>query len=76
MPRFRAQLQAVEDERKLARILLETGETAPPKTSAGATSGGDWQRMRGLPMIAKGVGGTAPGSDPLGALIAKERRRR
>ena len=32
--------------------------------------------MRNLPVVAKGVGGTMPGTDPLRALLAKERRRK
>jgi hypothetical protein len=36
LPRFHAYDERIEDERKLARILLETGEAAS-KTSAGAT---------------------------------------
>lgn len=77
LPRFRAHQQKVADARKLSRIIEETGgETAPAKASAGATSGGDWQRMRGFPIIGRGVGGTVPGTDPLAALIAKEQRQR
>lgn len=31
--------------------------------------------LRGLPAIARGVAGATPGSNPLSALLAKERRR-
>ncbi len=76
LPRFLAHLQKVEDARKLARIVLEAGgDEEPPKQSAGATSGGDWERLRGLPAIGRGVSGAIRGTDPVRALIAKERRR-
>jgi hypothetical protein len=32
--------------------------------------------LRGLPVLAPGVQGVAPGTHPLAALLAKERRRR
>jgi hypothetical protein len=32
--------------------------------------------MRNLPVVTKGVSGTMPGTDPLGALLAKEQRLR
>ena len=41
---------------------------------AGA-SADDREPRRGLPMIGPGVSGAVPGSDPLGALLAAERRR-
>lgn len=31
---------------------------------------------RGVPLVGKGIKGTVPGTDPLGALLAKERRGR
>lgn len=65
----------LDDERRLARILLETGDEAPP-SATGSTSGGDPARLRGLPAVGRGVSGTMPGTGPLAALIANERRRR
>ena len=76
LPRFHAHHQRIEDERKLAKILLETGEMAPPAQTAGVTSGGDPERLRGLPAIGRGVSGAMRGSDPLRSLIAKEHRLR
>jgi hypothetical protein len=76
LPRaFRLQERAA-DERKLAQILLETGEPAPPPQSAGATAPGDGRRLRGIPAVGKGSAGTMFGTDPLRALLAKEQRRR
>lgn len=69
-----------EWERKLAAILLETGEPAPPATLTRnligyRSSEGDLQRLRAIPCIAKGVGGTVPGTNPVSALLAQERKR-
>jgi hypothetical protein len=35
----------------------------------------DALELRGVPMIGRGVAGAQPGSNPVGALLAKERRR-
>lgn len=53
-----------DDERKLARILLETGDPAPITTTTRATLPGDTRRLRGIP-VAGGACGTSPGTDPL-----------
>ncbi len=82
LPRFLQAQQAIEDERRLARIILETGalpEVDDSKASSRLTRGADghdWRRRRGLPMVGKGISGAMPGTNPLGALIAKERGRR
>ena len=78
LPRFYRRQQQIDDARKVARIILETGcsyEEAGGKLVNGA-DGHNWQRMRGLPIVARGVRGTAPGTDPLGALLAKEAKQR
>lgn len=81
LPRFYLAQQQIEDERKLARIILETGglpdEAGDAKPSSRPTRGADghdWRRRRGTPIIGKGVSGAMPGTNPLDALIAKERR--
>ncbi len=83
LPRFLQATQAIEDERKLAKIILETGglpdEVDDSKPSSRLTRGADgheWRRRRGLPMVGKGISGAMPGTNPLGALIAKERQQR
>jgi hypothetical protein len=76
LPRFVAALQRREDDRKLMAILLETGEALPVVQAAGSTSGGDEQRLRGLPAIGRGVSGAIRGTDPLGEVIRRESRRR
>jgi hypothetical protein len=76
LPRFYLRQQQLEDERKLAKIILEAGVAeGAPQLMRGA-DGHDWQRRRGLPIVGKGVSGVMRGTDPLGALIAKENGRR
>jgi hypothetical protein len=72
--RFDMYREKIESDRKLAKILLETGEAAP-KSSAGVTSGGDERRLRGLPAIGRGVSGAIRDTSPHLAVIAKESRR-
>ena len=62
--RYRYTDQHIDDERKLARNLLETGESAPVQTVARATLGGDERRLRGIPAIGRGVSGAIPGTRP------------
>lgn len=57
---------------QLARIELETAEE-PPVDSRGRHPG-DARRLRGIPILAKGVGSAIPGTDPLSALLAKAER--
>jgi len=76
LPRFFRFQQRIEDEKAVARAILEAGEDEAPALRAGATAGGDRRRARGVPIVGPGIGGTAPGTDPLAALIAKENRRR
>lgn len=71
LPRFTD--TRLQDEAKLARILLETGEPAPPPTAQRATLPGDTRRLRGIP-VAGGATGTSPGTDPLAALLTKQPR--
>lgn len=72
--------ERADQRRKLDRI-IRIADAAPDLDSrkrrrAGATADGDSRRLRGIPLAARGVGGTAPGSDPIAALIAKEARLR
>jgi hypothetical protein len=78
LPRYLdLQAERVAFERKLARILLELDAELPkdakPINGAG---GGEPARLRGLPAIGRNVSGAVPGTDPLKALLAKERRQR
>jgi len=51
----------------MAEIAIET-EREIPKALCCATAAGDERRLRGIPCIARGVGGTSPGTRP-GAFI-------
>jgi hypothetical protein len=76
LPRF-YRFQQAEEERKLARILLETGEhpdgngAKPLRRSA---DGHDPARLRGLPAIGRNVSGAIQGTDPARAVIHPGRR--
>lgn len=64
LPRFTAHQQRAADERKLAKILLETGEPAPATPIARNAHRADEHRLlRGIPVVG-GVSGTSPGTDP------------
>lgn len=66
LPRFNAAMTAIEDERKVARIVLEAGPLEQPATIARATLPGDNRRLRGIPCVSRGVAGVSPGTDPWG----------
>ena len=67
-----------ENERRAlerAISIAHTSELEPAGNRIGYRSApGDLQRLRAIPCIAEGVGGTIPGTNPLAALIAAERR--
>ena len=80
LPRF-SRVQIALEQAKIEKILsevdeLETGVDAKSTPATRSADGHHWKRRRGLPIISKGVGGTMPGTHPLGALLAKERGRR
>lgn len=50
-------------------------ETERAKAAEGRTPDADPADLRGIPCIARGVGGTSPGTDPLAALIRNEQLR-
>jgi len=76
LPRFAAETQKREDDAKIDKLVRES-DPGPLRLRAGATSGGDRRRLRGIPVVAKaGVGGTMFGTSPLDAVIAKEGQRR
>jgi len=65
--------QHLEDERKIVRIILEAQPADQPvATVSRATLPGDTRRLRGIPVIARGVSGTSPSTDP----YAETKRRR
>jgi len=50
-------------------------EAGVEELSASGAAGGDRRQLRGVSIIG-GVGGVIAGTDPMGALLAKEQRRR
>jgi hypothetical protein len=67
----------VEQAAILAEILLEIDpddEKIVDRHKHIASNGGDSQKLRGLPAIGRGVQGALHGSNPVEALLAKERR--
>jgi hypothetical protein len=71
--RIRRELQV--EAAKIARILRDTASPEPERPSRG-TAPGDERKLRGIPVQARGVGGTIPGSDPVSALLDNDRRGR
>lgn len=70
LPRFQAEHERVSDERKLAKILLETG-TALPDVNARATAPGDTRKLRGIPAHANGVTGVITGGNEYAVTMAQ-----
>ena len=74
LPRFHRRQQQAEDEKRLAKIILESGEapdgngSMPLRRSA---DGHDPARLRGLPAIGRNVSGARVDTDPVRALLAK-----
>lgn len=62
LPRFYREQLAALDAARLDEILAESTAVVAP--IGGATLAGDTRRLRGLPVIGRGIGGTSPGSDP------------
>lgn len=62
--RFQAEMEKIEDMRKIGRIMQETGDAPSAPTVARATLAGDTRRLRGIPCVARGVAGVSPGTDP------------
>ena len=58
----------------VARVILETSGEPPQMHRPNLTA--DPVSLRGIPCQAQGVGGTCRGTDPLAALLAKQRNDR
>ena len=55
--------------------LVQEAVDETPESTAGSTAGGDGRRLRGIPSVGRGVSGAIGGTDPLRALMAKERQK-
>ena len=75
LPRFQAASQRIEDDRKLAKLLL-AGEAVATRGVIGATAAGDRRLIRGIPAVSRGTSGAIVGTNPVAALLRKERERR
>lgn len=69
LPRFNRFTEKLEDERKIAKVLMESDGAEIPPTVTRATLPGDNRRLRGIPCVARGVAGVSPGTDPLGYVV-------
>jgi hypothetical protein len=61
--------------RRIGRAAADGVDTSAPRWKTTARDV-DYERMRGLPMIAPGVRGAQKGTDPLGEVIRRSERRR
>lgn len=72
LPKYhRRQLEQL-DQRRVDRAVRESVQ---PRRVEGAAAGGDAQTLRGIPVQARGVGGTSPGSNPLAYVLEREAER-
>jgi hypothetical protein len=76
LPRSHVRQERAAFEHELAKILFETGAELPKNAKpVNGAGGGEPARLRGSPAIGRNVSGAIPGTDPLNALLAKERKR-
>jgi hypothetical protein len=74
LPRFlEAHLERVQHAQALAQVAEETGGNVQEERRHIQTAA-DTKTLRGLPAIGRGVAGKISGTDPEGALLAKEHR--
>lgn len=73
--RFHRRQLAARDAQVRSQALLESGSAAPEEHRRKVTLElADPQDLRGIPVVGRGIGGTSPGSNPLGRLISRESR--
>lgn len=65
LPRFTN--TRMEDERQIAKAILDAGDAPEPMKNPrhALAKPGDPRVLRAIPVIARGVGGTIPGTQPL-----------
>ena len=78
LPRFYRMREQREAEQRIAKAILEAGGDEHPDANGRvylrSSDGHNRDRRRGLPVISKGIAGTAPGTDPVRELLRKEAR--
>jgi hypothetical protein len=75
---YRLREQRAHDAARVAQNVFDNGE-APPSDEKGRhtqTNGGDEEKLRGIPAIGRGVGGTMRGSDPYHEVARRDQQRR
>lgn len=73
LPRSYRRQEQERDAAKVARIVAYVEATEPPRAER-ATAAGDSRRLRGMPTVGRGTSGAIPGTNPVGALLARESR--
>jgi hypothetical protein len=71
--RLRRKHEEIVAARNVHRIIVEVGSGEPPVVR-GSAAGGDTRKLRGIPVLAPGIGSAIAGTQPASALIEKERR--
>jgi hypothetical protein len=79
LPRHLRFEEKCRDLERIAKILLESDAEIPPDANGGkplraSADGHRDDRRRGLPMIGRGVTGATDETNPVRALLLKERR--
>ncbi len=69
LPRYRTDTNPT----KIDKLVEDAGSLPTTSTVSRATLAGDTRRLRGIPVQARGVGGTSPNTNPVQALMLKER---
>ena len=75
LPRFKANTQRLEDEKKITAIVVESDEVENVVGMAlrRSADGHNRARARGIPIIGRvSGGGASPGTDPAAALLRRE----
>jgi hypothetical protein len=72
LPRFHRLQLAREDSTKVAKITGQSTASERVQPGLALAKPGDPRVLRAIPVIARGVGGTIPGTEPLGALLHRE----
>lgn len=70
LPRYRPEVRAEEDLAVDEAVSRANDKPLPGEGKAG----GDRWRLRGIPVVGHGVGGTSPGTDPYVALDRLDER--
>ncbi len=81
LPRYRADQPSATPTRRRSihdklRQIEDTDQAIADTITAGPSEASAWQQLRGIPCIARSVGGTQPGTDPLTEVLKSDRIKR